>query len=83
MAYRRKTLRTMSPTTRKLARLAGEAGSLERRLKALVEEVQSLEHDSRALRNHSCVETAKIISPVTDEDEIDESLREFEKEGYA
>ncbi len=54
MAYRKRTLRSMSPVTRKLARLAGEAGSLERRLKNLIEEVQSLEHDSRALKNHSC-----------------------------
>lgn len=60
MAYRKRTLRSMSPVTRKLARLAGEAGSLERRLKALVEEVQSIEHNSRALQNHSCQQSMKI-----------------------
>jgi uncharacterized protein (DUF3084 family) len=53
MAYKGKTLRRMLPVTRKLARLAGEAGSLERRLKNLVEEVRQLELDSKAL------ETAK------------------------
>ena len=51
MALRKKTLRTMSPVARKMARLAGEAGSLERRLKNLLVEVQQLELDSRALEN--------------------------------
>ena len=51
MAYRKRTLRSMTPVTRKLARLAGEAGSLERRLKNLVAEVQRLELDAKALEN--------------------------------
>ena len=51
MAYRKKTLRSMSPVARHLARLAGEAGSLERRLKNMVVEIQQLELDSRALAN--------------------------------
>jgi len=49
MAYRKKTLRSMSPTTRKLARLIGEAESVARRLKNLVSEIQRLELDSKAL----------------------------------
>ena len=49
MAYRKKTLRTMSPVTRKVARLAGELDSVSRRLKNLIPELQRLELDSRAL----------------------------------
>ncbi len=51
MAMRKKTLRTMSQVARKVARLVGEAGSIERRLKNLLYEIQSLELDSRALKN--------------------------------
>ena len=50
MAYRKTTLRRMSPVTRKLARLIGELSSVERRLKNLIPEVQQLEHDANALR---------------------------------
>lgn len=50
MAYRRSTLRRMSPTARKVARLAGEANSLARRLKNLVPELQLLDADSAALK---------------------------------
>tara|TARA_Y100000310_G_scaffold187118_1_gene187213 strand:+ start:1950 stop:2138 length:189 start_codon:yes stop_codon:yes gene_type:complete len=41
----------MSPVTRKVARLLGELGSIERRLKNLIPELQSLEIDSQALKN--------------------------------
>ncbi len=51
MAYRKHTLRSMSPVARKVARLAGEADSLGRRLKNIVTEIQQLELDSRALTN--------------------------------
>ena len=51
MAFRKHTLRTMSPTARKVARLAGEADSLARRLKNLIPELQRLDLDSRALQN--------------------------------
>lgn len=54
MVMRKKTLRRLSPVARKVARLAGEAGSLERRLKNMVTEIQRLELDSRALANHKC-----------------------------
>lgn len=59
MAYKRKTLRNMAPVTRKLARLAGEAGSLERRLKNLVIEIQRLEMDSAALKTAKQPEQSK------------------------
>lgn len=49
MAYRAKTLRTMSPVTRKIARLIGEQESVARRLKNTIPELQQLELDSRAL----------------------------------
>ena len=58
MAYRTHTLRTMSPTARKVARLAGEAESVTRRLKNLVPALQRLDGDSEALA------TAKQNSPV-------------------
>ena len=48
-AYQKKTLRAMSPTTRKVARLIGEQASVSQRFKNLVAQIQSLETDSRAL----------------------------------
>ena len=49
MAYRKKTLRTMSPTARKVARLIGELDSVSTRLKNLIPDIQRLDLDSRAL----------------------------------
>ena len=49
MAYRKGTLRSMSPVTRKVARLIGEQQSVAKRLKNLIPELQRLELDSRAL----------------------------------
>jgi len=49
MAYRKKTIRKMSPTARKVARLAGELDSVSRRLKNLIPELQQLDLDSQAL----------------------------------
>jgi len=51
MALRKKTLRKMSPTTRKVARLIGELSSVERRLKNLLPEIRNIEFESQALRN--------------------------------
>ncbi len=51
MAYRKKTLRSMSPAARKVARLIGELDSISRRLKNIIPEIQGLELDSRALQN--------------------------------
>jgi len=67
MAYRRKTLRSMSPTTRKVARLIGELSSIERRLKNLLPEIKNIEFESQALRNgnqiNRPVETPKAHWP--------------------
>lgn len=49
MAYRKKTLRIMSPTARKVARLIGELDSISRRLKNLIPQLQRLDLDSKAL----------------------------------
>lgn len=49
MAYRKRTLRRMAPTTRKYAKLLGELESVRRRLVNLVEDIARLELDSRAL----------------------------------
>lgn len=43
MAYRKKTLRSMSPTTRKVARLIGELDSIGRRLKNVLPEIRDAE----------------------------------------
>ena len=51
MAYRKKTLRKMSPTARGVARLAGELDSVSRRLKNLIPELQQLDLDSKALQH--------------------------------
>ena len=50
MAYRKKTLRSMLPTTRRVARLIGEVGSVEQRLKNLIPELQRIELESIALQ---------------------------------
>lgn len=49
MAFRKKTLRTMSPTARKVARLAGELSSCTTRLKNLMPLLQELDRDAQAL----------------------------------
>jgi len=76
MAYRKKTLRSLSPVTRKLARLIGEMDSISRRSKNLLVEIQRLEADSRALQ------TAKQVYPevssirMFDDPSINEAFRE-------
>ena len=60
MAYRKKTLRSMSPTTRKVARLIGELGSIEKRLRNLIPEIQEIESRSNALTNAKAKGWAKI-----------------------
>ncbi|MBA7507880.1 hypothetical protein ES706_06609 [subsurface metagenome] len=49
MALRKSTLRRMPPVTRKYAKLLGELESVLRRGKNMVEQIQRLELDSRAL----------------------------------
>jgi len=51
MAFRKKTLRLMSPTARKVARLCGELDSVSRRLHNLIPDLQRLDLESRALFN--------------------------------
>jgi len=58
MAYKKHTLRTMSPTARKVARLVGEQESIARRFKNLVPDLQRLDADSKALA------TARQTTPV-------------------
>jgi len=48
MAYRKKTLRRLTPEARKLAKLIGELESISRRLKSLMPAVERLEIDVRA-----------------------------------
>jgi len=59
MAYRKKTLRSMLPTTRRIARLVGELESVTRRAKNLIPDLQRLELDSQALLNRKKYEEAK------------------------
>jgi len=63
MAYRKRTLRRMSPVTRKYARLLGELESVLRRAKNLTEEISRLEFDSKALAR------ARERGAVTDKDQ--------------
>ena len=49
--YRKATLRKMSPSTRRYARLLNDLDSVLRRGKNMVEVIQRLELDSRALAN--------------------------------
>jgi len=49
VALRKATLRRMPPVTRKYAKLLGELESVLRRGKNMVEQIQRLELDSRAL----------------------------------
>jgi len=51
VALRKATLRRMPPVTRKYAKLLGELESVLRRGKNMVEQIQRLELDSRALAN--------------------------------
>ena len=75
MAYRKKTLRTMSPTARKVARLTGELESVSRRLKNLIPELQRLDLDSRAL-----FERTRALNALADPDEIPTELKISEED---
>ena len=48
--YRKKTLRKMSPKSRKVARLVNELESLTKRLKNMMPMMQEIEFESMALR---------------------------------
>jgi len=60
MAYRKKTLRIMSPTARRVARLEGELESVARRLHNLIGDIQRLELDSKALFSIKATYDAKF-----------------------
>jgi len=51
MAYRKRTLRSMLPTTRRVARLIGELESVDKRLKNIIPDLQRMELESQALIN--------------------------------
>ena len=78
MAFRKKTLRTMSPTARKVARLVGELDSISRRLKNLMPDLQRLDLDSKALEVAN-----QTYDPLgyTAQDIEDDDAQDFLKEG--
>ena len=73
MAYRKRTLRSMLPVTRKLARLIGEQESIARRFKNLIPEIHRLELDSRALA--TAKQIVKQQSEQTAEDIFSEAIK--------
>jgi len=78
MAYRKRTLRTMSPTARKVARLIGEVESATNRLKNLIPELQTLDLDSRALQTTQ----ARYLFKDTDLWGLDCALQHGLQDGY-
>jgi hypothetical protein len=60
MAYRKKTLRRLTPEARKLAKLIGELESVSRRLKNLVPIVERLEVDLRAEQKRQAYYKGKL-----------------------
>lgn len=60
MTYRKKTLRVMSPTARRLARLEGELKSVAKRLHNTIEDVKRLEFENKALDNIQATYKAKF-----------------------
>lgn len=53
MAYRKRTLRSMSPVTRSVARLRGELSSIDRRLKNLIPKIRETERLADLQRNNT------------------------------
>jgi hypothetical protein len=49
LAYRKKTIRRMSPVTRRYAKILNELAGIMRKLKNLTEDIARLETDSKAL----------------------------------
>jgi len=80
MAYRKKTLRMMSPTARKVARLIGELDSVSRRLHNLIPDIQRLDSDSKALFNISKTHNEKFGTHLADNGR-DEAIDFDTKEG--
>ena len=78
MAYRKRTLRIMSPTARKVARLIGELESVSRRLKNLVPEFQILDFNTRALQGAK----SELILSDTDARGLQSALIHGQQTGY-
>lgn len=51
MTYRKKTLRQLPPTTRRVARIINDLDSVARRLKNATRDLERIERDSQALSN--------------------------------
>jgi len=64
--YKKKTLRNMAPTVRKVARIINDLDSAIRRLKNLTDDLARLEADSRALHNRTSWEKAGEVHTVHD-----------------
>jgi hypothetical protein len=75
MTYRKKTLRIMSPTARKVARLEGELQSVARRLHNLIPEIKDIEFRSKALFNIEATYKQKFGDKVV-EDHQDSGFEE-------
>jgi hypothetical protein len=77
MAYRKRTLRRLSPVARKLAKLICELDSISARAKNMLIAIQELEHDSTALSNarqlNICSECGKRIADDLEKELIDVS----------
>jgi hypothetical protein len=63
--YRKSTMRKMSPVTRSVAQLIGEATSVVRRLKAMLPEISALEEKDMARRE----EMEKVLNRMTEQKE--------------
>jgi len=59
--YKKKTLRNMAPTVRRVARIINDLDSAIRRLKNLTDDLACLEADSRALHNRTTWEKAAEV----------------------
>jgi hypothetical protein len=77
--YKKKTLRHMAPTVRKVARIINDLDSATRRLKNLTDDLARLEFDSRALHSHTTWEKAREVhavhDPISNHTTIDEATR--------
>jgi hypothetical protein len=78
VAYKKKTLRRMHPTTRRYARILNDLDSVLRRLRNLTEDIDRLEADSRALHNRQTwekVSTTHVThDPQTGDNQVQEDI---------
>ena len=79
MAFRKKTLRIMSPTARKVARLIGEQESVAKRLKNLIPDIQRLDLDSKALETAT---SSGLILSDTDAWGLESAIIHGQQTGY-